>query len=563
LTDSPTPNSPLSSDDLTALDSTSQADAAGGETQPDDLSDKNKRRILIGSQRDPAAYRARRKRDWIPVVSEEDEQSDSSAAEQTSIPADSETPPAAEPPQQEPARKAFSAGILSEVLLRELVDEPTPLPSVPDTAPTPPVAPGYFPPPNVRERLSPDLEAEFDQALGGVSAEELMAGGSALSDAEQLEPESKHQARIVAVRRDDVFVELGSREQGVISLQHFPEPPKIGATLPVVVLRFNSEEGLYELGLPGSAVSVEDWSDLNVDSVVVARVTGHNTGGLECQVNTIRGFIPVSQVALYRIENLEEFVGQSFPCVVTEADPDRRNLVLSRRALLEREREEARQKLLASLQPGQVLEGTVRKLMNFGAFVELGEGVDGLVHVSQLGWGRVKHPSDVLQEGQRIKVRIDKVDPETGKIGLSYKDLLENPWQRVQEKYAPNSVVHGRVTKIMEFGAFVELEPGIEGLVHVSQLSHKRVWRVADVVKEDQELEVLVLSIDVQNQRISLSIKALTQPEPPKKKEEETPEGEAAAATSPEKPKKSKPEKEIPLQGGLGKTTGQKYGLKW
>ncbi|MBN2580730.1 MAG: S1 RNA-binding domain-containing protein [Pirellulales bacterium] len=539
-----------------------QADTSLREQAPDENvespggdSPEKKRRILIGSQRDPAAYRARRKRDWIPVVSEEDRQPDA----ETPPPADDPAPAEAE--KEPPSQKTPTAGILSEVLLRELVDEPTPLPTIPEAATTSSAAPGHFPPPNIRERLSPDLEAEFEQALGGAAVEELMAGSGDLADQEPLEPVSKHQARIIAVRRDDVFVELGSREQGVISLQQFPEPPQVGATLPVIVQRFNADEGLYELTLPGSAVSVEDWSDLRVDAVVVARVTGHNTGGLECQVNNIRGFIPVSQVALYRVEGLEEFVGQSFPCVVAEADPQRRNLVLSRRAVLEREREEAREKMLASLQPGQILEGTVRKLMNFGAFVELGDGVDGLVHVSQLGWGRVNHPRDVLQEGQKVKVRIDKIDPETRKISLSYKDLLENPWQRVQEKYPPNSIVHGRVVKIMDFGAFVELEPGIEGLIHVSQLSHKRVWRVADVVKEGEELDVMVLSIDAENQRISLSTKALTQPEPPKKKEgdETSPEPESTAET----PKKTKPGKEKPLLGGLGKTKGQRFEAKW
>ena len=198
------------------------------------------------------------------------------------------------------------------------------------------------------------------------------------------------------------------------------------------------------------------------------------------------------------------------------SQPQARNLVLSRRAVLEREKEEAKKNFFESLQPGQVHQGVVRKLLDFGAFVELGGGVDGLLHVSQLSWGRVNHPSDVLSEGQTIQVKIEKVDRESGRIGLSYRDMLENPWNTAAAKYPPNGVVRGKVTKLMEFGAFVELEPGVEGLIHISELSHKRVWRASDVVHEGDELEVLVLAVNSESQRISLSIKALTRPEPAK-----------------------------------------------
>jgi ribosomal protein S1 len=222
---------------------------------------------------------------------------------------------------------------------------------------------------------------------------------------------------------------------------------------------------------------------------------------------------------------------------------------------LEREQEQAKQQMLASLQPGQIFDGVVRKLMDFGAFVELGNGVDGLLHVSQLAWGRVKHPSDVLKEGQAIKVRVDKVNPETGKISLAYRDLQESPWTTATSKYPPNTVARGNVTKLMDFGAFVEVEPGVEGLVHISELSHKRVFRCSDVVKEGQEVEVMVLSVDPEARRMSLSMKELSAPPEPEKKNEEP--GEPA----PTKSTKSKPTG--PLLGGIGRKTGDKYGLKW
>ncbi len=315
---------------------------------------------------------------------------------------------------------------------------------------------------------------------------------------------------MIAVRRDDVFVELGRREQGILPLRLFSEPPEVGAAVDAIVVRFNRDDGLYELNLPGAATSIGDWSQIAEGMLVDVRVTGHNSGGLECEVSRLRGFIPISQIALYRVENLEEFVEQKFLCLVTEADPERRNLVLSRRAVLEREKEEAERTLLATLAPGQIYEGVVRKLMDFGAFVELGSGVDGLIHVSQLGWGRVRHPREVLEEGQRVKVRIDRFDPETGKISLGYRELVEeNPWARAEGSYLPNSAYRGRVVKIMDFGAFVELEPGIEGLVHISELAHRRVARVSEVVKEGDEVDVMVLSVDPAARRISLSMKNL------------------------------------------------------
>jgi small subunit ribosomal protein S1 len=160
---------------------------------------------------------------------------------------------------------------------------------------------------------------------------------------------------------------------------------------------------------------------------------------------------------------MAQFVGQRFTCIVTECNPMRRNLVLSRRAVLERENEEAKKNFFDALEVGQVRDGVVRKLLDFGAFVDLGGGVDGLVHVSQLAWGRVNHPKDVLSEGQAIKVKIEKIDRETGRIGLSYRELLENPWTNAAFKYPPQGVFRGKVTRLMEFGAFVELEPGVEG----------------------------------------------------------------------------------------------------
>jgi len=418
-------------------------------------------------------------------------------------------------------------------------------------------------PPGTMFRSEDELEAEIDAVLEDASLDEAsfeaMMTLQDTSDAQvELEPESRHRAEVVKVDREDVFFTLGTRNEGVASLRQFDEPPRIGAKMDVIVTRFDAEEGLYEVAVPGTSVVVGNWSDLAEGVLVEATVTGHNKGGLECTVNSIRGFIPASQISLFRVEDFDEYVDQRLQCVVTEADPDRRNLVLSRRAALEREREAAIQKLWEELDVGQVREGIVRRLHDFGAFVDLG-GVDGLIHISQLSWDRVEHPSEVLQEGQQVRVRIERIDRQAEKIGLSYRDLLENPWTNVATKYPVGAMVSGTVSRLTKFGAFVKLEPGVEGLIHVSELAHHHVHRVQHVVSEGQEVEVKVLSVDSDAQRIGLSLKAAL-PEPEIKPqetpiEEQIPDGTRQSAV----PKSSKP-----LKGGVDRPSGgEDFGLKW
>jgi len=411
-----------------------------------------------------------------------------------------------------------------------------------------------FPPPNTRGRLSDDMEDEFERAMAEFSPDDAMTAVTTVTSTPELEPESRRTGRVVAVHRDDVFVELGCREQGVVSLKLFDEPPEVDTEIEVVVNRLNSDDGLYELTVPNATVDVSDWSDIAAGMLVDAHITGHNTGGLECEVNHLRGFIPVSQISLYRVDDLEQFLDERFTCLITEANPGRRNLVLSRRAVLEKEQEEARKELLESLAIGDVREGTVRRILDFGAFVDIG-GIDGLIHISKLSWARVEHPSEVLEENQAVKVRVDKIDKQTGRIGLSYRDLLENPWDTAAAKYPVNTQITGTVSKLMDFGAFVQLEPGIEGLVHVSELSHKRIWRPSDVVKEGEEVEALVLSVDTEAQRIGLSMKAVSVPEPDKKE---------AESDEPGAPAKQTLRRKTPLQGGIGRRSGgEQFGLKW
>lgn len=533
-------------DDAEALPSAGHRNAPPNGRMPE--ARPRRRRILIGSQRNPDAYRPKPKRDWTPVVDEQ-ERSGHKAVETVKDQAAPETAAGAQTASPTEPAVGQQEASPEETVLCEPLAEQIELPKHGRQK--------RFPPPNIRDRLPSDLEDEFQEALADVPLDELMAGGQPVTGESLLEPKSRHTARVVAVRREDVFVELGGREQGILPLKQFSQPPQVGAVIEVRVAHFNPEDGLYELALPDAAADVGDWSDLEEGILVEARVTGHNSGGLECEVNHIRGFIPVSQISLYHVEDLAQFVDQKFTCLVTEANPRRRNLVLSRRAVLEREKQEARKRLLNSLAPGQIHEGVVRKLVDFGAFVDLG-GVEGLLHISQLSWARVDHPRDVLQEGQTIKVRLDKVDTASGRISLSYRHMLENPWTDAEKKYPPNTTVSGKVTKLMEFGAFVELEPGVEGLVHISELSHKRVGRVSEVVNEGDQIQAVVLSVDAEAQRIGLSMKDFTrEPEPAA---EEKPGPAEKHARPPKRPKK--PSK--PLKGGLGRSPGgERSGLKW
>jgi ribosomal protein S1 len=310
------------------------------------------------------------------------------------------------------------------------------------------------------------------------------------------------------------------------------------------------------LTLPGETVSVDDWSDIETGSLVEVTVSGANSGGLECKVAGIDGFIPISQISEHRVEDTSEFVGQKFVCVVTECNPRRGNLVVSRRAVLEREREEKRKEQLEKIQPGDLLEGIVRSVKDFGAFVDLG-GLEGLIHVSKLSWERIKHPSEVIEPGQKVKVKVDKIDPQTGKISLSYRDLLENPWDHAAETITPGSVMTGTVTRTAAFGAFVRLAAGVEGLVHISEVAGHRVSNVSAFLKEGQEVDVKVLSVDRDSQKISLSIKQAHHKaaEPAASEVEEEIEVRQPAV---------KPTHQGPLRGGTGQDSGgERFGLRW
>ncbi|MCY3013847.1 MAG: S1 RNA-binding domain-containing protein [Planctomycetota bacterium] len=414
--------------------------------------------------------------------------------------------------------------------------------------------------PNLRASLEEDLEEDFQAAIEGIEVDSILATAASVKASATLDPGSRVSGTVVAVSPDTAFIDLGGRRQGALKLIGLDGNPEIGQVLELSVGGFNEEDGLYTVAPANRAIAVEDWSQIEAGMIVAAKVVAANKGGVECDVAGLRGFMPASLVSNWRMENLEELVGQTVEALVTEIVPAARRLVLSRRAVLERQSADARTKMLETLEIGDLLDGIVRSVRDFGAFVDVGNGVDGLVHVSQMSWDRVKTPTEVLEVGQKVRVAVKNVDRQTGKIGLSIRDTVESPWKNAAEKYHVGAAVRGTVSRIAQFGAFVRLEPGVEGLVHVSELAHRHVQSVSSVVREGEAVECKVLSCDPDEQRMSLSIKALAT----------LPVGKGGPAAEPGEPEVEEaplpPVKKsnAPLKGGIGRRgDGAKFGLQW
>ena len=329
---------------------------------------------------------------------------------------------------------------------------------------------------------------------------------------------------VVSVGPTDIFIEFGPKELGLVPRAHYPDDtvPKVGDRIEVVVDRFEPGENLFMCSRPG-AVAKADWELLDAGQVVEGRVTGVVTGkdnkqaGIELEVAGHRAFMPASQVSLDRIPDLSVFIGEKMQAQVVRVERmGKGNIVLSRRDMLKAERDRAAEQIKTTLQEGQTIEGTVRKIMDFGAFVDIG-GIDGLIHISDMSYDRVgfgaKAVSKHVQEGQKVTVRILKMDADNNRISLGLKQVQGDPFANAVSSITEGAELTGRVTKLLEFGAFVEVASGVEGLVHISEIDHKRIAKVEDALKQDEVVQVKVLKIDPSNRRISLSIKA-TKPMP-------------------------------------------------
>lgn len=307
---------------------------------------------------------------------------------------------------------------------------------------------------------------------------------------------------ITAVEGDVVRVDLGTQGTGELSIQEFDTPPQVGEKYHFTLTSIH--EKVWRLSRKEARLQ-DAWDRLVVGRRIQAKVVGQNSGGLELDTGLISAFMPSSEVAPHRVADLSPLIGQTLECEVLEVVRRRKRVVLSRRAILAKAQREAREKILATLQEGNVVEGTVERLESFGAFVDLGGGVSGLLHVSNISHQRIQNPGSVLSVGQKIQVLILELKNRGKRIGLGMKQLQADPWDSVAHRFGTGNVLQGKVMRISDFGAFVEIEPAVEGLLHKSQLSEDRVDRVEDVLKVGEEVTVRVQSVDVNARRISLS----------------------------------------------------------
>ncbi|NIA14587.1 MAG: 30S ribosomal protein S1 [Nitrospiraceae bacterium] len=338
-----------------------------------------------------------------------------------------------------------------------------------------------------------DMEALYAETLQNFSEGEVVQG------------------TVVEVADDRVLVDIGYKSEGMVPLDEFNDPSNlvVGDTFDVYIDQPEDEDGMPVLSKI-KADRIKNWTliqrvyeeDGNIEGRIVRRVKG----GLKVDIG-IDAFMPASQLTWRPTGDLERYIGETMELKIIKLTKRRRNVVVSRRKLLEEQRADEKNRLLTTLEQGQTLEGEVKNITDFGAFVDVG-GIDGLLHVTDMSWGRVKHPSQVVSVGQRLKVRVLNFDPRTERISLGLKQTTDNPWKTAGTRYPVGGVVRGRVVSMTDYGAFIQLEDGIEGMVHVSEMSWtRRVRHPSDVVQLDQDIDVMVLSVDLEAEKIALGIK--------------------------------------------------------
>jgi small subunit ribosomal protein S1 len=380
--------------------------------------------------------------------------------------------------------------------------DPEPLPNETLAAEPEPKAPVVAKPaPLVPE---PESEAEPEESFADIFSEFQRTHS-------RRDGSSQIRGTVVSVTADSVLVDIGYKSEGILPLTAFAtakEPVKPGDTLQVSV-KGRDEDGYYSLSLFKTAIP-KDWTSLEraftEKSTIVGTVTGVVKGGLHVDVG-IRAFLPASRSGARDAAEMEKLVGQEIRVRITKLDVADEDLVVDHRVVTEEEALESKARRHAEIEEGAIVDGTVRSLADYGAFIDLG-GVDGLLHISDIAWSRVNNVADVLTVGQQLEVKVLKVDPETRKISLGLKQLQAHPWDAVAGKFALGDRIRGVVTRTTDFGAFVELEPGVEGLVHLSEMSYtKRILKATEVVKTGDVVDAVILALDVQARRISLGLK--------------------------------------------------------
>ena len=319
--------------------------------------------------------------------------------------------------------------------------------------------------------------------------------------------------RILEVRPREVLVDIGYKSEGVISIAEFEdvENLEVGDEVDVLLERLENDEGMVVLSKEKAAYR-QNWNKITAvfegDGLIKGKVRSVVKGGLMVNIG-VEAFLPASQIDIVPPKDLQQFVGNTYDFKIVKINDDRRNVVLSRREIIEQERSEKRQKFMEGVKVGDRVTGTVKNLTDFGAFIDL-DGMDGLLHITDMTWGRLGHPSELLKVGQQLEVIVLDINKEKERVSLGLKQTQKNPWDQIEERFPAGQRVKGKITNLVPYGAFVELEEGVEGLIHVSELSWtKRIMRPSDILTVGQEVEAVVLGVNKEEQKISLGLRQL------------------------------------------------------
>ena len=318
---------------------------------------------------------------------------------------------------------------------------------------------------------------------------------------------------VLEIRPREVLVDIGYKSEGVIPASEFDdmEDLQVGDEVEVLLERLEDDQGMVKLSKE-KAAHKQNWDKIvkvfQGDGLIKGKVKAVVKGGLTVNIG-VEAFLPASQIDIVPPKDLQQFVGNTYDFKIVKVNDDRKNVVLSRRELIEQERTEKRQKFLDGVKIGSTVHGTVKNLTDFGAFIDL-DGMDGLLHITDMTWGRLGHPSELLKVGQELEVVVLDINKEKERVSLGLKQTQKNPWDKIEERFPIGTNVKGKITNLVPYGAFVELEEGVEGLIHVSELSWtKRITRPSDVLNIGQEVEAIVLGVNKEEQKISLGVRQL------------------------------------------------------
>ena len=356
---------------------------------------------------------------------------------------------------------------------------------------------------NTKSYVDLSSNVSMDELLNGTEKSNNFAEGSIVP------------GKIVEKRQDGALVDIGYKAEGFIPSTEFRNwsEAQVGDNVDVFLEAIENENNMPEISL-SKANFIKSWekitSEYGEGSIIKGLMKHRVKGGIIIDLNGVEAFLPGSQIDIGPVKNMDEFIGKEYDLKILKINQDRKNIVVSRRELLEESRKDRRSALLKEMEVGQIRKGIVKNITDFGAFIDLG-GVDGLLHITDMSWGRISHPSEMLELGQEIEVMILDIDFEKERVSLGLKQKSKNPWDEVESKYAVGNIVKGRIVNIMPYGAFVEIEQGGEGLIHVSEMSWtKRVTKAGDVVSVGEEVEAVVLDIDKEGKKISLGLRQKT-----------------------------------------------------